>query len=155
MKHYCYIDSPIGRLLLRASDGVLNELHFPNSAKMQKIENEVEKESPFQQVIAQLEEYFKGERKSFELEILPAGTEFQQSVWQELQNIPYGHTASYSQIAQKIGTPKGCRAVGMANSRNPIPIIIPCHRVIGKNGTLTGFGGGLDTKKFLLDLETG
>ena len=110
-------------------------------------------EKPFAEVRRQLEEYFAGERKSFELPLKLTGTEFQVRVLEELQRIPYGETKSYRDIAERIGRPKAVRAVGAANGRNPIPIIIPCHRVIGSHGELTGFGGGLDTKEALLRLE--
>lgn len=101
----------------------------------------------------ELEEYFAGVRKSFSVPIKPAGTDFQKKVWAALRDIPYGETASYGEIAKRIGNPKACRAVGMANNRNPIAIIIPCHRVIGAGGALTGYAGGLDKKEFLLKLE--
>jgi len=104
---------------------------------------------------AQLEEYFDGERREFDLPLNPSGTPFQMAVWKELLAIPYGETRSYKQIAQNIGNPKALRAVGMANNRNPISIIIPCHRVIGSDGSLVGYGGGLDMKQKLLDLERG
>lgn len=102
---------------------------------------------------AQLTEYFAGNRQTFDFPIAPSGTEFQKRVWQALREIPYGETASYGEIAEKAGCPKGARAVGMACNRNPILIVIPCHRVIGANGSLTGFGGGLDVKERLLGLE--
>jgi methylated-DNA-[protein]-cysteine S-methyltransferase len=154
MIHYCYMESPIGRLTLRGKEGVLEELHFPKSTKLTPVEpDHIYDENIFREVIRQLDEYFKGGRQHFELDLSTSGTPFQRQVWQELQNIPYGQAVSYSYIAEKIDNPKGCRAVGMANRKNPIPIIIPCHRVIGKDGTLTGFGGGLETKKFLLELE--
>lgn len=102
----------------------------------------------------QLVEYFAGQRRQFSLPLAPQGTPFQQQVWQALCEIPFGHTASYRDIAQAIDNPKGVRAVGMANSRNPIAIIIPCHRIIGANGTLTGYTGGLDKKAWLLQLES-
>lgn len=101
----------------------------------------------------QLREYFEGERKDFNLPLSPVGTKFQLKVWKALQTIPYGETRSYRQVAEIIGNPKACRAVGMANNRNPIAIIIPCHRVIGADGNLVGYGGGLDLKQQLLDLE--
>ncbi len=150
---YFYFDSPIGKLLLLGKDGIVEELHFPNSTKLQTPDKGLEDEQSFKQVIRQLNEYFQGKRKRFDLKLSPAGTPFQKSVWQQLQNIPFGQTVSYSFIAEKIGNPKASRAVGMANNKNPIPIIIPCHRVLGKDGSLTGYGGGLDTKRFLLDLE--
>ena len=101
----------------------------------------------------ELREYFEGKRKKFDLPLSPSGTGFQLSVWKALQAIPYGSTCSYQDIAVSVGSPKACRAVGLANNRNPIAIIIPCHRVIGKDGSLTGYGGGLDVKQSLLDLE--
>jgi len=103
--------------------------------------------------VKQLDEYFAGKRREFDLPISPHGTEFQRRVWQSLLTIPYGETRSYGQVAQMIGNPKACRAVGMANNRNPISIIIPCHRVIGSGGELTGYGGGLEAKQKLLELE--
>jgi len=103
----------------------------------------------------QLEEYFAGKRKQFDVPLSPAGTAFQLAVWEALREIPYGKTASYEQIAQAVNNPKACRAVGLANNRNPVWIMIPCHRVIGKNGSLTGYGGGLEMKKKLLVLESG
>ena len=103
--------------------------------------------------IAELEKYFQGERREFSAELAPAGTPFQLRVWRELSNIPYGETRSYREIAEKIGSPKAVRAVGAANGANPIGIIIPCHRVIGNDGSLTGYGGGLDLKRRLLELE--
>ncbi len=101
----------------------------------------------------QLDGYFNGTRTSFDLPLCPRGTDFQEAVWQALTAIPYGETRTYAQIAAQIGKPKACRAVGMANHHNPLPILIPCHRVIGANGRLTGYAGGLEIKKFLLDLE--
>ena len=103
--------------------------------------------------VSQLNEYFAGTRKSFDLPLKFDGTEFQNRVWRELQNIPYGKTISYKELAEKTGNIKACRAVGMANNKNPLPIIIPCHRVVGSNGKLTGYAGGLEVKKFLLELE--
>lgn len=154
MKRYCYCDSPIGRMLLVGEKGVLEELHFANSTEQLQIPTEWQKdESCFEETLRQLHQYFDGERREFDLPIAAKGTPFQEQVWRELRKIPYGETSNYGAIAERIGNPKACRAVGMANSKNPIPIIIPCHRIIGKNGSLTGFGGGLDVKKQLLDLE--
>jgi methylated-DNA-[protein]-cysteine S-methyltransferase len=154
VKHYCYYDSPIGRMLLVGMDGVLAELHFPNSAERLEIpEDWQEKPASFKEALRQLREYFAATRQDFDLAIAPHGTPFQQRVWQELRKIPFGETASYGAIAERIGNPRACRAVGLANSKNPIPIIIPCHRIIGKDGSLTGFGGGLTVKQQLLDLE--
>jgi methylated-DNA-[protein]-cysteine S-methyltransferase len=108
-----------------------------------------------QKAAAQIKEYFEGKRKQFKLPLVMHGTEFQMAVWQALQNIPYGETRSYKEIAANIGRPKAVRAVGMANNRNPISIIVPCHRVIGADGGLTGYGGGLPLKQYLLELEQG
>lgn len=154
MKSYCYCESPIGRMLLVGRNGVLEELHFPKATEHMHIPAEwQEDEAFFGETLRQLQQYFAGDRQEFDLRISPQGTPFQERVWQELCKIPYGETASYGAIAEQIGNPKACRAVGMANSKNPIPIIIPCHRIIGKDGSLTGFGGGLAVKKHLLDLE--
>lgn len=156
MKRYCYYDSPIGRMLLVGSEGLLEELHFPNSTDTLQVPREwTRDEAGFAEPLRQLNEYFAGERQEFDLKLAPKGTPFQRQVWQELCKIPFGETASYQAIAERLGKPKACRAVGMANGRNPVPIIIPCHRIIGKNGTLTGFGGGLTVKQQLLDLERG
>jgi len=154
MKHYCYYDSPIGRLLLVGKTGVLEELHFPNVAAKLQIPGEWQQDATcFQKALDQLQQYFAGKRREFDLPLAPRGTPFQERVWKELCKVPYGGTSSYGAIADRIGNPKACRAVGMANRKNPIPIIIPCHRIIGKDGSLTGFGGGLAVKKQLLDLE--
>jgi methylated-DNA-[protein]-cysteine S-methyltransferase len=112
-------------------------------------------DAPFASVRAQLAEYFAGTRQQFDLPLKLGGTPFQQQVWQELLRIPFGETISYAELAKRIGKPTGARAVGHANGRNPVSIIVPCHRVIGANGTLTGYGGGMDKKKWLLDWERG
>lgn len=154
MVFYRYYHSPIGRLLLVGERSVLSQLHFAKTADHLAIPSAWQAdEHPFAEAVAQLSEYFIGRRKTFDLPIDPQGTAFQKRVWQELLRIPYGETASYGDIAERIGNPKACRAVGMANRRNPIPIIIPCHRVIGRDGSLTGFGGGLAVKERLLALE--
>ncbi|MFW2365300.1 MAG: methylated-DNA--[protein]-cysteine S-methyltransferase [Desulforhopalus sp.] len=154
MKDYCYYQSPIGQLMLIGTNGVLEELLFPNEVQEKSIDAGFQhNEKIFEPVLKQLREYFAGKRQRFSLKLAPNGTEFQQRVWQELCNIPYGQTTSYGEVASRLGNPKGGRAVGMANGKNPIPIIVPCHRVIGKDGSLTGFGGGLDIKRHLLDLE--
>jgi methylated-DNA-[protein]-cysteine S-methyltransferase len=154
VKKYCTYQSPIGTLMLVGTDGVLEQLHFPNSPEQKHIAGDWQyDEACFSKVLRQLAEYFAGSRQVFDLELAPKGTEFQKRVWQELRKIPFGRTASYGEIAARIGNGKASRAVGMANSKNPIPIIVPCHRVIGKDGSLTGFGGGLEVKKQLLELE--
>ena len=152
--YYCYFDTPIGELLLAGEADALTMIGFPKGAMRRDPEADwIYKEEPFSEVRRQLGEYFAGQRKEFDLPLALQGTEFQVSVLEALQRIPYGETTSYGAIAQQIGRPKAVRAVGAANGRNPIPIIVPCHRVIGSSGDLTGFGGGLDTKAELLRLE--
>ena len=151
---YSYVDSPIGPLLLSGGRDELQGLYFSTGSKARGADETWERaDEPFRRVKKQLKEYFAGERKVFDLALAPSGTDFQLSVLAALQEIPYGETCSYSDIAQRIGNAKAVRAVGSANGNNPIALIIPCHRVIGSNGSLTGFGGGLETKRFLLDLE--
>lgn len=138
--------SPFGLLTLTEENGAITALRFGGSAA-----NDA---SPVLDAAeTQLREYFAGERQSFDLPLAPAGTPFQRAVWDALCAIPYGETRTYAQIAAAIGSPKACRAVGMANNRNPIAILIPCHRVIGASGSLTGYAGGLDVKQALLALE--
>jgi methylated-DNA-[protein]-cysteine S-methyltransferase len=152
--YYCYLNSPIGDLLLAGDDDGLSLIGFPQGKMRHDPEPDwIFNEKPFAAARQQLEEYFAGERTAFDLPLHLSGTDFQVQVLQELQRIPYGETTSYGDIAKRIGRPKAMRAVGAANGRNPIPIIVPCHRVIGSSGDLTGFGGGLDTKEALLRLE--
>jgi len=152
--YYCYLESLIGELLLAGDDDALTMIGFPEGAMRRNPEGDwIYKEKPFAEAIRQLNEYFAGERLEFDLPLRLDGTEFQLLVLEELRRIPYGETTSYGAVAKRIGRPKAVRAVGAANGRNPIPIIVPCHRVIGSGGDLTGFGGGLDTKKALLRLE--
>ena len=152
--YYCYFDTPIGELLLAGEADSLSMIGFPKGAMRRDPEADwIYNEEPFEDACIQLAEYFSGERKDFDLPLSYSGTEFQVSVLEALQKIPYGETASYADVAKRIGRPKAVRAVGAANGRNPIPIIVPCHRVIGSSGDLTGFGGGLDTKEALLRLE--
>lgn len=152
--YYCYLDTPIGELLLAGEDGALAMIGFPKGSMRRDPETDwIYNEQPLAKARQQLEEYFAGTRKEFDLPLRIKGTEFQVSVLNALQEIPYGKTASYGEIARRIGRPKAVRAVGAANGRNPIPIVVPCHRVIGSSGDLTGFGGGLDTKAALLRLE--
>ncbi len=153
--YYHYHQTPIGPLLLAGDGEQLSLLGFPGGKMARRHEAHwVEDVEPFRQVMAQLDAYFAGEHTEFDLPLAPRGTEFQQKVWQALTTIPYGETWSYGQLAKHIGKPKAFRAVGAANGLNPIPVIIPCHRVIGSNGKLTGFGGGLETKEYLLSLES-
>lgn len=143
--------SPIGKLGISVDEKGLRKIEFLG-------ENDVTESCEEENVLAievkkQLDEYFQGKRKKFNLSLAPYGTPFQLKVWSALQNIPYGETRSYKDIAVQVDNAKGCRAVGMANNKNPIPIIIPCHRVVGANGKLVGYAGGLDKKIFLLELE--
>jgi methylated-DNA-[protein]-cysteine S-methyltransferase len=152
--HYCYLDTPIGELLLAGDDEALCLIGFPEGSMRREPEPDwIYSEKPFGAAREQLTAYFDGNLTSFDLPLRPNGTEFQRKVLDELRKIPYGTTTSYGEIARKIGNPKAVRAVGAANGRNPIPIIIPCHRVIGSTGDLVGFGGGLATKEALLRHE--
>src|SRR6266478_6813854 len=151
---YTRIDSPVGKLLLAADAQGLRLVSFERSKRAAPVQSGwKEDRTPFAEVIRQLRAYFGGELREFALQLAPEGTEFQLRVWNSLRTIPYGETISYAQLAERIGNPKAVRAVGLANGSNPIPIIVPCHRVIGSDGSLTGFGGGLSTKKMLLELE--
>jgi methylated-DNA-[protein]-cysteine S-methyltransferase len=154
MMYYCYLDTPIGELLLAGEDDALCLVGFPEGSMRREPEPDwIYSEKPFGAAREQLTDYFAGNLQSFDLKLRPVATEFQRKVLDELQKIPYGTTTSYGDIAKKIGNPKAMRAVGAANGRNPIPIIIPCHRVIGSSGDLVGFGGGLPTKEALLRHE--
>ncbi|MBT2676772.1 methylated-DNA--[protein]-cysteine S-methyltransferase [Streptomyces sp. ISL-14] len=155
-KHHTVIDSPYGPLTLVAADGVLSGLYMTEQRHRPPEETFGERDDrPFGAAIDQLEAYFAGELKEFTLELRLTGTEFQRRVWDRLRHIPYGETRSYGQLADALGNPAASRAVGLANGRNPIGIIVPCHRVVGAGGGLTGYGGGLDRKKRLLDFESG
>ena len=152
---YTQVDSPVGPLLLCADDDGLRLVEFESprhpvalAADWQSGRNPV-----IDLAERQLREYFAGTRRSFDLPLDPQGTAFQREVWWRLAKIPFGETISYAQLARRVGKPSATRAVGAANGRNPLPIVLPCHRVIGANGSLTGFGGGLATKEFLLRLE--
>jgi methylated-DNA-[protein]-cysteine S-methyltransferase len=152
--YYTTTESPVGGLLLAGDASALRLVSFERSKHSAPpgMDWKLDKE-PFAEVIRQLQAYFRGELKEFDLPLEMEGTEFQLRVWNALRTIPYGETVTYAQLAERIGNPKAVRAVGLANGSNPIPIIIPCHRVIGSDGSLTGFGGGLSTKKMLLELE--
>lgn len=158
----CIVPSPVGKLYICVdSFGRLKRLEFLNennqfishAAKSKGFERTNESAQRCDHVLAQLDGYFAGKRNYFSLELAPEGTEFQERTWAELATIPFGKTCSYGEIARRIGNPKASRAVGIATGRNPISIIIPCHRVIGSNGNLTGYAAGLDRKKMLLALE--
>jgi methylated-DNA-[protein]-cysteine S-methyltransferase len=151
---YAYMESPVGTLLLVIGDQGLRKISFAKNGERGR-PNSDWKENPtaLAETVRELRAYFAGELKEFDLPLVPQGTTFQQQVWSELCKIPYGETISYGTLACRIGNPKASRAVGLANGSNPIPIIIPCHRVIGSNGKLTGYGGGLPIKEKLLALE--
>ena len=154
--YYCRFESPVGSLLLAGSKAGLTLVSFSGGKRAGNVDSEwCEDNSVFTEVVDQLKSYFAGERKAFDLPLVLEGTEFQKKVWTSLVAIPYGETISYKTLAERVGSPKAVRAVGAANGANPIPIIIPCHRVIGNDGSLTGFGGGLPLKKKLLELESG
>lgn len=150
VNRFCkYVNSPVGLLKIETDEKQLLSISFVSSP---------ENDSDFQPEILdetarQLEEYFKGRRKKFDLKLAPEGTLFQQKVWQQIIKVEYGETATYQKVAQQVGTEKHTRAVGLANGQNPIPIIVPCHRIIGANGKLTGYAGGIDRKKWLLQHE--
>ena len=153
--YWTTVDSPLGPLLLMADDDSITGLHMDGKAHgpAQPGPDWIENPSRFAEARRQLEEYFAGDRTEFDLPLRPTGTPFQQEVWAALRTIPYGEVRSYREIATQIGRPGASRAVGLANGRNPIAVIVPCHRVIGASGALTGYGGGLDRKRLLLDLE--
>lgn len=152
---HTWLDTPVGALLLVGDEEGLSAVSFARSgAPADPPEASVARREPFAAVIEQLQGYFARQLHSFELTLKPRGTAFQLRVWEALRTIPYGETRSYSEIARTIGKPDAVRAVGSANGANPIPIIVPCHRVLGADGSLTGFGGGLRVKRFLLDLES-
>lgn len=145
--------SPVGRLLIAARNSGICLIAFPKGKKYKIEKDWEEKPDKFDEPVLQLNDYFAGKLKKFSLKIDLHGTVFQKKVLNELQKVPYGKTISYGELAKKAGSPKAARAVGAVNASNPVPIIIPCHRVIGSNGKLTGFGGGLDVKEKLLALE--
>ena len=155
MKHSCTYHSPIGILVLSEEEGKLTKLYLQqDDISQQNVDNSpVPATKLLQTACRQLDEYFAGKRKDFDLPLAMKGTDFQQKVWAALREIPYGETRSYADIAERIGNPKGVRAVGQANNRNPILIITPCHRVIHKNGDISGFGCGNEVKRYLLNLE--
>ena len=144
-------DSPIGKILIAEEDGAITLVGFLTEEPPPEASDPP---SPLlREAARQLLEYFNGDRRVFDLPLCMRGTPFQLAIWNALCGIPYGETRTYADIAAAVGNPKACRAVGMANNRNPISIIIPCHRVIGKDGSLTGYGGGLGRKEYLLSLE--
>lgn len=156
MRQHTVIDSPYGPLTLVADDGVLSGLYMTDQRHRPAQETFGGRdETPFGEIVDQLTAYFEGELKDFTVELRLNGTPFQRSVWDRLRRIPYGETRSYGELAEDLGNPQASRAVGLANGKNPIGIIVPCHRVIGAGGGLTGYGGGLERKQRLLDFERG
>jgi methylated-DNA-[protein]-cysteine S-methyltransferase len=151
MTHYHLLDTPLGLLRLVSDGTALVRIEFPDQHGS---DGEAKTDAVLQQCEQQLREYFAGERQTFQLPLAASGTEFQQRVWAALRDIPFGELRSYRDIADGIGNRKAVRAVGAANGKNPIPIIVPCHRVIGSDGSLTGFAGGLAAKQLLLQLES-
>jgi methylated-DNA-[protein]-cysteine S-methyltransferase len=147
------VESPIGPLTLAGLDGRLQHLRMVDQTYEPNRIGWEPDDDAFPTAVEQLDDYFAGKRTEFDLELDMVGTDFQRRVWQALRTIPYGETRSYGQIAQQIGSPGASRAVGLANGHNPISVIVPCHRVIGANGSLTGYGGGLERKRHLLDME--
>jgi methylated-DNA-[protein]-cysteine S-methyltransferase len=153
---YTTFDSPIGQLLAAGDGEALEVLSMQGGRTKTAIRPDWQEDpDPFVDVIEQLAAYFAGERREFDLPLAAAGSPFQQQVWRELRQIPYGETISYGELARRVGPPATPRNVGWANGRNPIAVIVPCHRVIGADGSLTGYGGGLDRKRLLLELEGG
>ncbi|MGP4044640.1 methylated-DNA--[protein]-cysteine S-methyltransferase [Streptomyces sp. 2A115] len=156
MKQHMVIDSPYGPLTLVARDAVLCGLYMVGQRHRPPEESFGEPDdTPFGETVDQLQAYFAGELKDFDLPLHLDGTSFQRTVWEQLQKIPYGETRSYGELADALGNPKASRAVGLANGKNPLGIIVPCHRVVGSDGSLTGYGGGLERKRRLLDFERG
>jgi methylated-DNA-[protein]-cysteine S-methyltransferase len=150
----CTVETPIGPLLLAGDEDALRRVYFQRGRRPMRRPADWEvRATPFREVTRQLRAYFARTLTTFDLPLAPEGTDFQRTVWHALQTIRYGRTCSYGELARRIGSPAASRAVGAANGRNPIPIIIPCHRVIGADGTLTGFGGGVPIKRQLLELE--
>ncbi|MBC6449952.1 methylated-DNA--[protein]-cysteine S-methyltransferase [Actinokineospora xionganensis] len=155
-RSHTVVDSPVGALTLVATDGVLCGLYMEQQRHRPPEETFGERDDEaFGEVITQLGEYFAGDRERFDLPMTFAGTDFQRSVWTQLREIPYGETISYGELAARLGKPAASRAVGLANGKNPIGLIVPCHRVVGSSGDLTGYGGGLPRKRYLLDFERG
>ena len=154
MSYHTLISSPLGAILLTSDNCGLTGINFQEGKGARKPpRGSVESAAPFREAARQIGAYFRGELKSFNLQLSPAGTEFQRSVWTALCDIPYGETISYRELAKRVGKPTAWRAVGAANGCNPLPIVVPCHRVIGSDGRLTGYYGGTHLKEYLLKLE--
>ena len=156
MTYHTVMSSPLGRILLTADDHGLTGINFQDARGAKRPPRDsIESSAPFKEAERQISAYFRGELKKFRLPLSFTGTAFQRSVWKALGSIPYGRTISYGELAKSIGKPTACRAVGAANGRNPLPIVVPCHRVIGSDGRLTGYYGGTHLKEYLLNLEAG
>lgn len=148
--HYTFVETPVGPLLIAGDRDVVHEIHFAGATPRHGWTRD---DDALAGAAAQLRAYFAGQLRDFELPLAPCGTVFQQSVWSHLRTIPYAETTTYSTIAHAIGRPNAVRAVGAANGANPLPVVVPCHRVIGSSGALTGFGGGIEVKRWLLEHE--
>ena len=156
MVYYRWVESPIGELLLTSEGRSLTGLYLKGQKHFPAITTDWQasaKAAPFPEAVQQLSEYFSSQRQSFDLPLFPTGTDFQKQVWQHLHNIPFGQTLSYGTLAKTLGQPNGSRAVGAANGRNPISVIVPCHRVVASDGKLTGYAGGIKQKQWLLQHE--
>lgn len=152
--YYTYVDTPIGPFMLAGSDTALSAASFPRGDRRREpASGWIEARAPLAAAAEQIEEYFAGARRAFDLELAVEGTRFQRRVWRALRSIPFGELRSYGELAREIGRPGASRAVGAANGANPLPLVVPCHRVVGADGSLTGFGGGLETKRWLLEFE--
>jgi methylated-DNA-[protein]-cysteine S-methyltransferase len=148
------VDTPVGEMMVVGDEDAVHFVHLPGSFDSGRFRSDRQgRPAAVRAATEQIDAYFRGILTRFDLPLDPAGTEFQRRVWQALADIPYGATESYGSLATRVGNPRACRAVGLANGRNPIPLVLPCHRVIGANGTLTGYGGGLELKQRLLDHE--
>lgn len=155
MKEYCLYESPIGVLCIGEENGKITDIHLQREEDRNLVIQDEQHAAILRETCTQLDEYFQGKRKQFDLPLGYEGTAFQQRAWRELQKIPYGETRSYADIAIAVGNPKAQRAIGQANNRNPIMIIVPCHRVIHKNGDISGYACGIEAKRYLLELEKG
>jgi methylated-DNA-[protein]-cysteine S-methyltransferase len=151
MKQAYFYETQIGRIGIAEENGFVTNVFFGGTVRPKEFEEH--ETAGIKRAATQIKEYLQGKRREFDLPVLPEGTEFEKMVWNELLKIPYGETRTYRELAKRIGKPNACRAVGRANGRNPISILIPCHRVIGADGTLTGYAGGLEMKKILLQIE--
>jgi len=151
MKNVWYYDYPVGTMGIAQENDVITHVFFKGLGNFDGFE--VKETQLIKKTATEIKEYFAGKRKDFDIPLSLSGTDFQRSVWEALQTIPSGETRSYKDIAVQIGKPKACRAVGMANNKNPVAILVPCHRVIGQDGSMTGYAGGIDVKRYLLDVE--